>query len=900
MAAVLVALLSLGSVFAQGGAGRPFITKWQGKAGEELKLPIVGTDYKLVIKNEKGEEVKSEAKVTVTSEDKYHPFTPKTDGVYTVEAGPEGVMSMHMRGEWDGNTFIPLTSNYNLLEVVQFGTVAWQSMDGMFYGCKQMTFAANIDRPDLTKVTNMESMFLGCPSFNQPLAGWDVSKVTSMGGMFSGCISFNQPLAGWDVSKVTNMGGMFSGCISFNQPLAGWDVSKVTNMNSMFSGCPSFNQPLNDWKVGSVTDMGYMFRGCPSFNQPLAGWDVSKVTDMGYMFLGCASFNQPLNDWKVGSVTDMGWMFYACSSFNQSLAGWDVSKVTKMRSMFRACTSFNQPLAGWDVSKVTDMDSMFQNCPSFNQPLNDWKVGSVTNMRSMFSGCISFNQPLAGWDVSKVTNMYGLFYNCRALNQPMGNWTFCKEIGSTREMFFGCSSFNQSLGGWKIQKAIGGLRNTAMSPSNYSATLVGWAAQSEIAENVNFGSEVSGLVYNNEGKTAREALIAKGWRFDGDKYQGSGVAITPRSLHLVLTKERILSLEKWGVEDTEEVTLKSSEEGVISYALTEDKKGVRIKGLKEGACRLTATIAAKDGVHEAYTSTCDISVYVPVESISLATTAKTLAVGESYSLVAKVMPENATEQRLSWESSDKGLAINYVGGITAVRPGVYTVTVTSQEKGSTVRNTCTVTVVEKKPEEEVTDIALSLASITLTEGATLTFNAKVMPASAAAQGVTWSSSASEIATVENGKVTAKKAGKCTITAKSKAKGSKVEAKCEITVVAQSNNGGNNGGGNNGGNNGGGNGGNNGGGTVKPGAVEDALLADIVVAPNPFTAQLRVENPAGVMGRYELVNASGVVVRAGALEGTELFIDTETLPAGIYFVRLEAQNGATKSVKVIKY
>ena len=81
LAAVLVVLLSLGSVasgFAQGGAGRPFITKWQGKAGEELKFPIVGTDYKLVIKNEKGKVVKSEEKLTVTGEGKdyYHPFTP--------------------------------------------------------------------------------------------------------------------------------------------------------------------------------------------------------------------------------------------------------------------------------------------------------------------------------------------------------------------------------------------------------------------------------------------------------------------------------------------------------------------------------------------------------------------------------------------------------------------------------------------------------------------------------------------------------------------------------------------------------------------------------------------------------------------------------------------------------
>ena len=98
-AAVLVALLSWGSVakgFAQGGAGRPFITKWQGKAGEVLKIPIVGTDYKLVIKDAQGKVVKNEEKVTVEGTDKsfYHAFTPTADGVYTIEAGPEGVKRM--------------------------------------------------------------------------------------------------------------------------------------------------------------------------------------------------------------------------------------------------------------------------------------------------------------------------------------------------------------------------------------------------------------------------------------------------------------------------------------------------------------------------------------------------------------------------------------------------------------------------------------------------------------------------------------------------------------------------------------------------------------------------------------------------------------------------------------
>ena len=86
----------------------------------------------------------------------------------------------------------------------------------------------------------------------------------------------------------------------------------------------------------------------------------------------------------------------------------------------------------------------------------------------------------------------------------------------------------------------------------------------------------------------------------------------------------------------------------------------------------------------------------------------------------------------------------------------------------------------------------------------------------------------------------------------------------------------------------------------PKAVEDAVLALPVVAPNPFTTQLRIENPEGVAVRYELVNASGVVVHAGAFSLSEMIVDTEALPAGVYFVRIAAQNGAKRVVKVFKY
>ena len=86
---------------------------------------------------------------------------------------------------------------------------------------------------------------------------------------------------------------------------------------------------------------------------------------------------------------------------------------------------------------------------------------------------------------------------------------------------------------------------------------------------------------------------------------------------------------------------------------------------------------------------------------------------------------------------------------------------------------------------------------------------------------------------------------------------------------------------------------------EPQAVEDALLAGIVVAPNPFTTQLRIVNPEGVAGHYEVLNLMGSVLRSGVLDTNEVVVDTEALPSGLYFVRLEAQGNAQKTVKLLK-
>lgn len=167
---------------------------------------------------------------------------------------------------------------------------------------------------------------------------------------------------------------------------------------------------------------------------------------------------------------------------------------------------------------------------------------------------------------------------------------------------------------------------------------------------------------------------------------------------------------------------------------------------------------------------------IAVASVSLSQTSLYLEIGESYTLVATVLPDNATDKSVTWSSSEPSVATVENGKVTAVSGGTTTITATTSN-GKKV--TCNVTVNEAAPEIiDVTSISLNQTSLTLEIGESQTLTATVLPSNATDKSVTWSSSDNSVATVSGGRVTAVDSGIATIIATTN---NGKTATCSVTV-----------------------------------------------------------------------------------------------------------------------
>ena len=249
----------------------------------------------------------------------------------------------------------------------------------------------------------------------------------------------------------------------------------------------------------------------------------------------------------------------------------------------------------------------------------------------------------------------------------------------------------------------------------------------------------------------------------------TGVTLNKTSLSLVEGGSETLTATVAPNNATNKAISWKSSDATVA---TVDGSG-KVTAVKAGSA--TITVTSSDG---SKTATCSVTVAastVPVTGVTIDKTEISIVEGESQKLSATVAPDNATDKKVTWTSSDNNVAtVDGSGNVTAVKAGSATITAKAGDKTAT----CSVTVTAK--EIVLNEIAIDPASKEVKEGATFDLTVKFLPEGATSKPVSWRSTNEEVATVSDGTVTTLKAGKTKIFAR--VDGTEIEAFCDVTVL----------------------------------------------------------------------------------------------------------------------
>ncbi len=851
LATLLTALWLASASYAE---SKPFITKWKGEAGKELKLPIFGNNYKLVIKKASDNTVlKTENSLTITENDNFHTYTPAENGELLVEAGPEGVEYIRFVDNKSKRG-----SAENLLTVEQFGTVAWKSMYEAFQHCNNMQFAATVGTPDLSNVTNMEYMFYNCSAFNQDISGWNVSKVTNMGSIFFGCTAFNQDISGWNVSNVTDMSVMFWDCSAFNQDISSWDVSKVTNMGSMFSHCSAFNQNLGSWKLKNCRKLGLYHCGMSieNYSKSLVGWAAqADINENLLLRADNLHFNEAAKSARAKLMKEKHWSILGDVSEGGEVYDLRVGGVQLSSDNI---ASFQQALIEAGVLKKGKVGVTLEGeklllkleNAELTAPYDDFPTHILTSTNNeitlQLQGVCTITQlsseaaidvwkgTIVGRNTDDKLLVKGYVYFSTAIR----NCTV--EVEDVLEGYIG--------GNLEIDNAI----VKAKSIRNVGLILKGCSILQP--EGAHYDAAAKKVV-DKDGNKAENVVIGTG----GGGGAVTGITLSQHELTLVKGATATLTATVIPADaPNKNFSWKSDNEAIAKVA-----NGV-VTAVSKGETIIRVTTEEGNKTDECKVIVKEESDPVAVTGVKLPFTTLTQKIGTSFMLVATVEPANATNKTVTWSSSNSTVAsVTNMGVVQAKAAGTADITVTTADGGHTA--TCSFTVTTE--DVPLTGLKISPAETHIKVGQAGTLNVKYEPVTATHKEVTWETSDAAIVTVDqDGNLKGVAVGEAVITVKSK-QDETIKSTSKVIVDPAT-------------------------------GVEDAVFASVVIAPNPFGNQLRITN-GELRGEYALYNAQGVVVTSGVLAGAETRINTSSFPAGMYLLRLTADNGTMKTYRVVK-
>lgn len=156
--------------------------------------------------------------------------------------------------------------------------------------------------------------------------------------------------------------------------------------------------------------------------------------------------------------------------------------------------------------------------------------------------------------------------------------------------------------------------------------------------------------------------------------------------NIVMNKGESYTLEVyWDPDNTTDKSIKWNSNN--SSVATIDSKGV-VKGVGAGTATITATTSNGN------TTTCPVTVHIPLEQVIISAGAYSMYEGDSHQLQLTIIPSDADGQSVSWSSSDTSVVtVDQNGFVTAHGAGTARVTATVNAAVGTVNVSCDYTII---------------------------------------------------------------------------------------------------------------------------------------------------------------------------------------------------------------
>ena len=570
--------------------------------------------------------------------------------------------------------------------------------------------------------------------------------------------------------------GAFSGCSGFTGSLT--LPESLTSIGSFaFAYCSGFTGSLTlPEGLTSISDDAFM--DCSGFTGSLTL--PEGLSSIGYgAFANCSGFTGSLT-LPEGLTSIDYYAFMDCSGFTGSLTLPE--GLTSIGSFaFADCSGFTGSLTL--PSSLTSINNgAFADCSGFTRlELSEgWKSIPVPNAETAFGSLppeiaeIVIPKSVASIGEEDLTFLQNLTIYCYA---DSAAHSFAKEHGLKYELLDAPQITLTGLTAVKTRTSYtagdvldtGDLTVTAVYSDGSTKKVTAYTTDAASIDMATAGTKTLTVTYEESDVTVTAAVTIQVMEKQTEtpsaedtettEIEAAGVKLSRSSATVGKGSTLTLAATVSPASATDKsLTWSSSNEKVA----TVDKNG-KVTGIRKGTSTITVTTA------NGKTAKCKVTV----SEVTLNVKTLPLQVKKSTTALEATVSAKGDSVK-SWKSSDTKVAtVTSKGKITAKKTGTAKITVTTK---SGAKATCTVKV--QKGKVTTKSLSISEKKLTLQTKKSTTLTLERNPISAT-EKITWSSSNTKVATVNSkGKVTAKKAGKATITART-SNGKKVT--CRVTV-----------------------------------------------------------------------------------------------------------------------